>query len=251
MGGLRNCASESSLLLLERRESLQADYRKKVREQQRSSLHRTSFTLEDRAKRAEKSSERVSSRLLTALALAVLAWFLGLHFSSFKGATDETDFERAMRTLDNICPPLTRKDNTSVALTEFDFEHFQGDWHKVAWLREPDKDDMRCRFVTDSEEARNLQHLEQISPAKSYKSKGYHFLLNRVSKLWVVDTDYASWAMLYTCSPHFGTTTQQAFIVSRKKTLDIVTMGDVLNKWSEYNIPWKEFKIKEQQHQCA
>ena len=85
----------------------------------------------------------------------------------------------------------------------------------MAWLRDPDSLDMRCSFVTDSKEARDVQHLEQISPAPDYKSKGYHFLLNRVSKLWVVDTDYKSWAMLYTCSPHFGTTSQQVRATSR------------------------------------
>jgi len=181
-----------------------------------------------------------------ALAVVCLAWALGLHFSPRNG-----EYERAMKTLDDICPPLTRVDNSSVHLKEFAYGDFQGDWHKVAWLREPESNNMRCSFVTAQENARDLQHLEQISPTRDYKKKGYHFLLNRVSKLWVVDTDYANWAMLYTCSPHFGTTTQQAFIVSRKKTLDIVTMGDVLTKWSEYNIPWKEFRIKEQHNKCA
>ncbi|QDZ23688.1 lipocalin/cytosolic fatty-acid binding domain-containing protein [Chloropicon primus] len=253
---LRSCASESSLVLLERRQSAQEEYQRRLREQRRSFLERTerresSDLGSSSSGKGEACPKSFGSRVTTAVALVFVAWFLGLHFESFNWASEKTDYDRALETLDGLCPPLTRADNTTAKLRAFNFEDFQGDWHKVAWLREPDRDDMRCRFVTDSDQAKNLQHLEQISPTRDYRNKGYHFLLNRVSKLWVVDTDYKSWAMLYTCSPHFGTTTQQAFIVSRKKTLDIVTMGDVLTKWSEYNIPWKEFKIKEQQHQCA
>mmetsp|Transcript_11703 Transcript_11703/g.30289 ORF Transcript_11703/g.30289 Transcript_11703/m.30289 type:complete len:256 (+) Transcript_11703:131-898(+) len=246
---LRSCASESNLVFLGKRaeqEALLARqhdlYKKRLRA---LSLEEKEAEGEAERKTNAKKAGNMRTSLLTALVLACLAWSLGLHFDG------EDEFQRALDTLDTVCPPLTRRaDNQTVTLMPFDFKGFQGDWHKVAWLREPDRDDMRCRFVTDSAEARNLQHLEQISPA-DYSNKGYHFLLNRVSKLWVVDTDYDNWAMLYTCSPHFGTTTQQAFIVSRKSTLDIVTMGEVLTKWSEYNVPWKDFKIKEQQHHCT
>jgi len=237
---LRNCASESNLVLLAKRLEVQEEYKKKM-------LREQVVLKEGERKQKSSAGSTTKSNFIAALLLAALAWSLRLHFDD-----KDVDFARALDTLDNECPVLARADNSSVSLADvFDYSKFQGDWHKVAWLREPDaKDEMRCRFVTDTERARDLQHLEQISPA-NYQSKGYHFLLNRVSKLWVVDTDYKSWAMLYTCSPHFGTMTQQAFIVSRKSTLDIVTMGDVLTKWSEYNVPWKEFKIKEQQHQCS
>lgn len=246
---LRNCASESNLVLLERRSSAQERY-KIALEQQRERLRRSASgsrsSPSSKPAAQQSSTKALNQALPLALAVVCLAWALGVHFSPRNG-----EYERAMRTLDDICPPLTRVDNASVHLKEFEYDDFQGDWHKVAWLREPETNNMRCSFVTAQENARDLQHLEQISPTRDYKKKGYHFLLNRVSKLWVVDTDYANWAMLYTCSPHFGTTTQQAFIVSRKKTLDIVTMGDVLTKWSEYNIPWKEFRIKEQHNKCA
>jgi len=247
---IRNCASESNLVLLERRSSAQERY-KLALEQQRERLRRSASgsrrRQEEKQPAAQSSGKALNQALPLALAAVCLAWALGAHFSPRDG-----EYERAMKTLDDICPPLTRVDNASVHLKEFEYGDFQGDWHKVAWLREPETNNMqRCSFVTDQENARDLQHLEQISPTRDYRKKGYHFLLNRVSKLWVVDTDYANWAMLYTCSPHFGTTTQQAFIVSRKKTLDIVTMGDVLTKWSEYNIPWKEFRIKEQHNKCA
>lgn len=240
---MRQCASESNLVVFARQAEQREEYKRKLR--QSPSFKRLELQSEKQVESEKQLGKiKVKSSIITAALFLALAWSLGLHIHK------EDKFQKAVDSLDSICPKLTRVDNTTITLKEFDFRQFQGDWHKVAWLREPDKDDMRCRFVTSSEEAKNIQHLEQISPA-NFPDKGYHFLLNRVSKLWVVDTDYENWAMLYTCSPHFGTTTQQAFIVSRKKTLDIMTMGEVLNKWSEYNVPWKDFTIKEQQHQCA
>ena len=241
-------ASESNLVVLERQARLQEEKKSRVQTSLQTSLNRSRSYLRLKAasERASDLGRKNNVKWSVAMAgvLLCLAWSLGLHISK------EDQFQQAVDSFDSFCPKLLKADNTSVVWKDFEYESFRGDWHKVAWLREPDKDDMRCSFVTSSLEAKNMKHLEQISSA-GFPKRNFHFLLNGMSKLWVVDTDYKDWAMLYTCSPHFGATTQQAFIVSRKKTLDIVTMGDVLTKWSEYNIPWNDFKIKERHGQCA
>jgi hypothetical protein len=239
---MRQSASESNLVVFAKQEGL-----KEEKQRLRASLYRRSPSYQ-KLKEASEVGKKNNVKWSIAMAgvLLCLVWSLGLHISQ------EDQFQQAVDSIvdSSFCPQLLKADNTSVAWKEIDYDKFRGDWHKVAWLREPDRDDMRCSFVTSSLEAKNMKHLEQISSA-GFPKRNFHFLLNGVGKLWIVDTNYKEWAMLYTCSPHFGTMTQQAFIVSRKKTLDIVTMGEVLEKWSEYNISWNAFKIKERRGQCA
>jgi hypothetical protein len=62
-----------------------------------------------------------------------------------------------------------------------------------------------------------------------------------VLPLWVIDTDYISWAVLYSCAMQLGSVAsdQVFFVMSRTHSLDPMDVGDRLNQLSALGLPWK------------
>jgi hypothetical protein len=68
--------------------------------------------------------------------------------------------------------------------------------------------------------------------------------------LWLVDTDYDSWALLYACSlAHGSLRSDQAFLLMSRNPsmMDPLDLGDCLNRVADLGLPWQHVSLSDVQ----
>lgn len=63
---------------------------------------------------------------------------------------------------------------------------------------------------------------------------------------WVIDTDYNTYTLIYSCSTYFGINLEYAWILSRTLTLDDSIVTTLKNKLASFKIDVTKFEISDQ-----
>lgn len=248
--GMRQCASETSLYRLATLE--EAKMAKHRYERALSATKRQAKIIEETIKE-EKAPRAIPTSLgLAALSVLVLIVSKAFYDQSAYGLDDEhyavceMDFQ---------------------AIPNLDYARFNGTWNKVAWLPQGAHKEQTCSLhvTTRAPKDKSAQLPPQPPPTGDAGASirraflkpvglaehGYHFKLAATkTPVWVIDTDYANWAMLYSCYKNLDSAYHQAYIVSREQTLDITLIGSILSKWEDAGLKNQDFVIKQAPGQC-
>lgn len=171
-------------------------------------------------------------------------------------------------------------------MQDFNLQRFAGQWHQVAWSIPGMVDKPRTRtaqcmsanFTAVSSQEFHVTFTSMPVPAGSVRQGDVNAAAGVVQQhgagatlhpgapaklqveldsgarvpLWVVDTDYTGWALLYSCALQVGgMTPEQVFIImSRSQVVDPMDVGDRLNHLASLQLPWKNVAFAPA-HECS